>query len=119
MKEYAPLALRIGIGGLFITTGLTKLMGPAGVVGMLSKIGFPAPTFWAWLLIFVELLFGVAVLTGFKLKYATVPLAIVLIVAIIVMAPSQLMSTLKDVALLSGLISLWLSGAGKVSLSRR
>lgn len=118
-KDFAPFALRIGIGGLFIFAGLMKLMNPSGVVQMLTKIGFPAPLAFAWLLIIVELLFGAAVLTGFQLKYTTVPLAIVLVVAVAVNIAAQPMGALKDVALLAMLVSLWLSGPGIWGLSKK
>lgn len=116
MKDYAPFVLRIALGGLFIITGLMKIMNPPGVVGMLTNLGFPGPQFWAWLLILAELLCGAAVLTGFHLKYTTVPLAIVLIVAI--STSGQLVNALKDSSLLLGLVSLWLSGPGKWGLSK-
>ncbi|RJQ22499.1 DoxX family protein [Candidatus Woesearchaeota archaeon] len=119
MKQFAPFALRIGLGGIFLIAGLMKLMGPSGVVGMLANLGFPLPTAWAWLLIVTELLFGAAVLLGFQLKYTTVPLAIVLIVASIVNFQSGVMMGLKDLVLLSGLISLWLSGPGAWALSKK
>ncbi|MBI4145957.1 DoxX family protein [Candidatus Woesearchaeota archaeon] len=118
MKDYAPFALRIGIGGLFITVGLMKLMNPAGVTTMLAALGFFAPAFWTWVLILAELVCGAAVLTGFKLKYTTVPLAIVLLVAVLT-NPTGLTNSLKDIALLSGLVSLWLSGPGALALHHR
>ena len=116
MKDYGPFVLRIGIGGLFIITGLMKIMNPPAVVGMLTSLGFPGPQFWAWLLILAELLCGAAVLTGFHLKYTTVPLVIVLIVAI--STTGQLMNGLKDAVLLLSLVSLWLSGPGEWALSK-
>jgi len=118
MKEYGPFALRIGVGGIFVVSGILKLMMPQGVVAMLSHIGFPVATFWAWLLIVVELVCGAAVVVGFKLKYVTVPLAIVLLVAIVA-HPGGLSGALKDAVILSGLVSLWLSGPGALGLSKK
>src|SRR3990172_6757023 len=111
MKEFGPFALRIGVGGIFVFTGIMKLMNPPLVVGMLENIGFPGPSFWAWLLILAELLCGAAVLTGFKLKWTTIPLAIVMVVAIAVNL-DQLMIILNNLVIMSGLVSLWLSGPG-------
>lgn len=118
-QNYGPFALRIGVGGLFLLTGIMKLMDPSKITGMLDGFGFPASTFWAWLLIFVELLCGASVLVGFKVKYATVPLAIVLLVAIVLMAPNNMMSALKDAVILSGLVSLWLSGPGTWAVDKK
>lgn len=113
MKEFAPFVLRLGVGGIFAFTGIMKLLNPSMVVGMLDGMGFPGPAFWAWLLIAVELLCGTSVLLGFKVKWVTIPLAIVLIVVIV--AAGQVM---VGVSLLAGVVSLWLSGPGKWALSK-
>lgn len=115
MKEFGPFALRIGVGGIFLTAGIMKIMDTQMVVGMLGTLGFPGPTFWAWLLILAELLCGAAVLTGFKLKWTTIPLAVVTVV-IIVVASSQAMVA---ISLLASLISLWLSGPGAWALDKK
>ena len=116
MKKYAPLALRVGIGGLFLTMGLMKLMNPSMVIGMLQNMGFPGASVWAWIVIVSELLFEAAVIVGYRLKYTTIPLAIILLIAIA--TSSQMTNALKDVTLLSGLVSLWLSGPGNLALGK-
>ncbi len=113
MKEYAPFVLRLGVGGIFVYAAIMKLLNPSMVTGMLSGMGFPGATFWTWLLIAFELLCGAAVLAGFKLKWATVPLAVIMVVAMA--TAGQFMVT---ISLLAGLVSLWLSGAGKWALGR-
>lgn len=115
MKNYAPFALRVGIGGLFVMAGVMKLADPSMIVGMLETMGFPVAQFWAWLLIFVELVCGAAVLVGFKLKYTTVPLALVLVVAA---AVSDAMVAMNNIVFITMLISLWLSGPGAWSVSK-
>ncbi|MEM3154836.1 MAG: DoxX family protein [Candidatus Woesearchaeota archaeon] len=113
MKEFAPFALRICIGGIFVFAGIMKLFSPSMVVGALDSMGFPGPVFWAWLLIAVEILCGVSVILGFKVRWATIPLAIVMLV--VITTTDQFMT---GIAILAGLVSLWLSGAGKWALSR-
>ena len=117
MKEFGPFALRIGVGGIFLTTGIMKILNPPMVVGMLENMGFPGPAFWAWLLILAELLCGAAVLVGFKLKWTTIPLAIVMIVAMSTVG--QQMIILNNAVILSGLVSLWLSGPGAWALDKK
>lgn len=119
MKNYGPFALRIGVGGLFVITGIMKLMNPAVVTSMLDNLGFPGPLLWAWILILAELLCGAAVLTGYRVKWAVIPLTIILVIAIAVNLGSQTMNALKDMALLAGLVSLWFSGPGTMALSKR
>ena|SRR3989338_2801827 len=118
MKEYGPFALRLGVGGIFVFAGLMKLLDPNMIEGMLGGMGFPVPAFWTWILILSELLCGVAVLTGFKLKYTTVPLMVVMIVASVVMLTGDTASMVTFPLLtLFALVSLWFSGPGALALS--
>src|SRR3989344_1545183 len=80
-SKYGPTLLRVFIGVLFIIQGYIKLRNPAGPTGMLTNLGFPAPVFFAWLLLLSELIFGIAVLVGWKVKYTVWPLVIVMLVA--------------------------------------
>jgi uncharacterized membrane protein YphA (DoxX/SURF4 family) len=82
MKKYASLLLRIGLGGLFLTAGIMKLLDPGMFVEMLSSMGFPMAAVFAWIVIVVEILGGAAVVAGFKLKWAVPPLAFILLVAV-------------------------------------
>jgi uncharacterized membrane protein YphA (DoxX/SURF4 family) len=57
--------------------------GSAGVAGMLSGIALFswAPMFWAWILILSEIVFGIAILANWRLKYTVIPPMIILLVA--------------------------------------
>jgi len=119
LEKYGPFVLRLGIGGLFLAVGLMKLMDPSMPTGMLEKLGFPLPMFWAWVLILSEVLGGAALLAGFKLKYATVPLAIILLVAAVTNPMGSQMGPMKDVVLMLGAISLWFSGPGAWAIDKK
>ncbi len=73
------------LGLLMLVPGLLKLFstGVAGVTGMLSGIALFAwaPGFWAWILILSEIVFGIAILANYKLKYTVIPPMIILLVA--------------------------------------
>lgn len=73
------------LGLLMLVAGLTKLlvMGPDAVSGMMSGIALFswAPLFWAWVLIILEIGAGIAILSKWKLFYATKVAAIILLVA--------------------------------------
>ena len=56
------LALRIGIGAIFVYTGWLKVSDLSVTVTQFSGMGF-AP-FWAYIVSFVEIIGGVAVLLG-------------------------------------------------------
>jgi len=82
-SETMKMVNRILIGLMFLVAGILKVfvIKPAGVVGMLSGIGFPAPTVFAWILILSEIIFGACVLFNVQMKWAPIPLMIILLVA--------------------------------------
>jgi uncharacterized membrane protein YphA (DoxX/SURF4 family) len=80
---------RILLGLLMLIPGLLKLFvfKPSGVTGMLAGMGFPAPMFFAWILILAEIVFGVALLANWKIKYTAWPPIVILVVATLVTFP--------------------------------
>jgi putative oxidoreductase len=66
--DYGALALRIGLGGMFLSHGLLKLFvfTLAGTAAFFTSIGFPA--FTAYLVVPAEILAGVALLVGFQVR---------------------------------------------------
>jgi uncharacterized membrane protein YphA (DoxX/SURF4 family) len=71
------------LGLVILVAGLMKLfvMKPAAVTQMLSSIGFPVASFFAWVLILSEIVFGIAVLARWQLKYTTLVPTFILFVA--------------------------------------
>ncbi len=82
-NKNAGIVNRILLGLLMLIPGSLKLfvIKPSGVVGMLSGIGFPAPTFFAWVLILSEIVFGIAILLKWKLEYSVWPPIVIMLVA--------------------------------------
>lgn len=124
-KDYAPTLLRLSFAALFLSAGIPKLMNPAGPIGMLTGLGFPLPVLFAWLLIAAEVLCGAAMLVGWKVRYAAIPLAIVLFVATVMVAlpmyaegKGGLTNVMFHVLGILGLISLMLTGAGAVAVEK-
>ena len=77
------LPLRVVVGYGFIAHGLAKLTrGPSGFASTLHALGVPAPDVMARATIGVELIGGFAVLIGAFLLIASIPLAVVLLVAV-------------------------------------
>ncbi len=114
--------LRVVIGLLFLIAGIKKFMGPDQVIGMLGGLGFPLPSFFGWLLILSETVFGALILIGYKTKYTTWPLAIILAVAwILVVVPNGGITSSNSFFHLigiAGLITIALSGPGKWAVSK-
>jgi putative oxidoreductase len=78
---FIPLRLIVGYG--FMEHGFAKLLrGPESFAGILHAIGVPAAPLMAWTTIVIEIVGGLAVLLGARIVLASVPMAVVLLVAI-------------------------------------
>jgi putative oxidoreductase len=83
MARFAPLPLRLIVGFGFVEHGLAKLArGPGSFSHILQALGIPFPELLAWATILVELVGGVVVLVGLWLPLASLPMSVVLLVAI-------------------------------------
>jgi len=122
MHVFSHTLLRIFIGLMFVVAGYKKFMNPEGVVGMLTGIGFPAVTFFTWVLLLSELIFGLLILVGFKVRYTAWPLALILLVAeASVVVPNQgILSTSSFFHIISivALITIASFGPGKWAISK-
>lgn len=82
--RWAPIPIRAIVGYGFLMHGIAKLeKGPDRFVAIVRAIGTPMPHMMAWLTIWVELLGGIAVLLGAFVVLASVPMAAVLLVAMV------------------------------------
>lgn len=80
--RWAPVPLRLIVGYGFLTHGVLKLERGVDVfVAALAGLGIPMPEFMAWATIAIEILGGVAVLAGAYVPLVSVPMAVVLFVA--------------------------------------
>lgn len=122
-KDYAPTILRVFLGILFLLPGMMKLMDPSGITGMLEGIGFPIAAAFAWILIIVEVLGGLMLITGYKIRWAVRALIIVLLVAMFTVTIPNMngsaMNLLFHLVGIAGLASLCLSGEGAFSLEKK
>jgi putative oxidoreductase len=130
-----PLRLIVGFG--FMEHGYAKLArGPESFTGILHALGMPAPSVLAWATILVELIGGLAVSVGAFIPLASIPMAIVLLVAIFSVHLPYGFSSIKlqavtaagahfgqpgyetDLLYLAGLMALVLGGSGPWALDR-
>lgn len=102
------LANRILLGLIFVVAGVMKITNSEGVVGMLTgNVLFSwAPAFWAWVLILSEIVFGIAILAGWRLKYTVWPPVIIMIVAAFTVYWGNWSSFLMHLAIASNLLLL-------------
>ena len=82
IARWAPIPLRLIVGFGFMQHGFAKLSkGPDAFATILHAMGVPGPHFMAWLTILVELLGGFAVILGAFVTLVSLPMIVVLIVA--------------------------------------
>jgi putative oxidoreductase len=130
-----PLRLMVGYG--FMEHGYAKILhGPDAFISILHTLQVPAPAILGWATILVELFGGAAVLLGVFIPLVSVPMAVVLLVAIFSVHIPNGFSSIKllsvdssgahfgqpgyetDLLYLAGLAALVLGGSGPLALDR-
>ena len=82
--QWTPVALRLIIGYGFMAHGWAKLSrGPDGFAKVVDWIGFPLPHFFAWLTTITELVTGFAMFIGAFVTLVSIPMLIILLVALL------------------------------------
>lgn len=76
------LLVRIAVGVIFISHGFGKLMNIEGTTGFFMSLGIPMAGVFAWVVALVELLGGIALVTGLFVKVSGLLLATTMVVAI-------------------------------------
>ena len=128
-----PLRLMVGFG--FIQHGYAKLVrGPEDFINILHAIGVPAAFLAGWATIVVEIVGGVLIVLGALVPLAAIPMAVVLLTAIITVHLPNGFSSIKlqsfdaagahfgqpgyetNLLYLAALIALCLGGAGPLSV---
>ena len=83
IARWSPIPLRLIVGYGFMQHGVAKLSkGPDAFAAILQAMGVPSPHLMAWLTILIELVGGFAVLVGAFVAFVSVPMVVVLLVAI-------------------------------------
>lgn len=83
LVPYAAIPLRLIVGYGLLQHGIAKLeKGPAAFAGILHAIGVPMPRFMAWLTIVTEIGSGIAILAGAFIALVSIPVIILLAVAV-------------------------------------
>ena len=130
-----PLRLIVGLG--FLEHGYAKLYrGPGAFIAILHAIGMPFPEVLGWATIIVEVVGGLLILAGAFVPVATVPMIVVLLVAIVTVHLPYGFSSIKlmsfdaagahfgqpgyetDLLYIACLLALCAGGAGALSLDR-
>jgi putative oxidoreductase len=121
MKHYPDLgllALRIGLGVVFVAHGWQKLQDMDQVVGFFASLGLAS--FFAYLVALTEFVGGIAVLLGLYVEIAGWLIAVVMFFAIVLVKGKLgfLGGYELDVALLMQAVSVALLGSGAYSVQK-
>lgn len=82
-KDYSQTFLRVVIGALFFISGVMDIFNPSGLTGTIESFGIPGALFFAWLLILLETIFGLAVLVGWNTRYTVWPLVFIIVLSFV------------------------------------
>lgn len=114
---------RVLLAAIFVLSGIGKLADPAGSAGYIASVGLPAPQLALWGAIAVELLGGLALIAGYKVRLVAAALAAFSVVTAVLFHAqfgdqTQLIMFLKNIAMAGGLMQVVAFGGGRLSLDR-
>ncbi|HEY1251238.1 MAG TPA: DoxX family protein [Thermoanaerobaculia bacterium] len=121
LRWLPPTVTRLTLGWVFIESGWGKLHNLPKVIDFFRSLGIPAPEIQAPFAASMELLCGVLILLGLCTRLASLPLIVIMVVAIVTARRSEL-NGISDlfgfIEFLYIAMALWLGafGAGPLSL---
>jgi len=131
LRYGSPLLLlaRILLGGIFVISGYAKLMGLSAFAASLESRGVPAAPVMAVIGASVEFFGGLAVVLGVEVRYAALLMIAFVIVATGIshrfwefsdVAARRMQQTQfsKNMAIIGGLVVLFVAGGGRLALER-
>ena len=124
MNTIASLIGRVMMSAIFVEGGINKALAPDATMAMFAKLSLPNPPLAYAVTLAIEILGGVAVLVGWKTRWAAVVLAIWCIATAMVAHfhpgdKGQMIHFMKNVCMAGGFLQLYVLGAGRFSLDRR
>ena len=124
IRAFLPLFGRILLSAIFIVDGILQLSDPGGTARYFAKVHVPVPDFAVWISVAIHLLGGLAVLFGFRAKWAASILALFCVAtAFGVHLPAgdmgNMIHFLKNLAIAGGFVYVVAFGAGPISVDGR
>ncbi|HUS33599.1 MAG TPA: DoxX family protein [Kofleriaceae bacterium] len=123
------LIARILMSAIFLTSGIAKLVDPAGAQGYMNMAGIPHADILVYVAGFAELLGGLALLLGFLTRIGALGLFIFLIPTTLAFhgfwnmegaeAKTQMVNFMKNLAIMGGLLAIYAWGPGRYSVDAR
>ncbi|CUI06718.1 DoxX family protein [Massilia antarctica] len=119
-----PVIGRVLLAAIFIFSGIGKIMAPGATIGYMEAMGMPLASVGLVIAIVVELVGGLMLAVGFKIRLVALGLALFSIVTGLVFHhaigdQNQLIHLLKNLAMAGGLLQVVAFGAGAYSLESK
>ncbi len=116
--KYFPLASRVCLCLIFLKAGISHIIGYSSTVEMMSSKGLPIPDILLIFTIAFQLLGGLSLLLGYKVKIGSWLLIAFLIPATLAFhnPASDINGFLKNIGLIGGLLMVIYAGAGALSI---
>lgn len=119
---------RILMAAIFLIAGTRKVLAFAGTAGYFTKLGFPAPEVMVVIAIAVEIIGGIALVIGWRTRWAAWLLALFTLIALLMahrfwefdaaQYANQMNHFLKNLAIIGGLLFVATFGPGRASVDK-
>jgi len=126
LANVTPLVARAFLALIFLVVGVGKIPGWEGTVGYMASKGMPLIPLFLAAAIAVEVLGGLSLLLGFKARWGALVLAAFLVPVTLIFhgfwalegmeRQMQMVSFMKNVGLMGGLLLVALHGSGRYSI---
>ena len=115
---------RVAMSAIFLWSGFNKAMAPAATIAFFGKLGLFNPQAAYGVALLVEIGVGIALLVGWKARWAALVLAIWCLATAWAAHlhfddRNQLVHLMKNICMAGGLLQILAHGAGRFSLDRR
>lgn len=128
LQQFGPLVGRILMALIFVMSGAGKIPGFEGTVGYIASKGLPFPALAAIAAIVVELGGGIALILGWKARWAAAAMLLFTVSAAVIFhnfwgvpadqAQNQMIHFMKNISMAGGLLMVVVNGSGSLSLDR-
>ena len=122
MEKVSHVIARVFLGHIFVLAGLSKISAYGATQGYMDAMGVPGVLLP--LVILVEIVGGLAIIAGWKTKWASLALAAFTVVAAAIFHHNfadqmQMIMFMKNIAIAGGFLLLAVHGAGGYSVDNR
>jgi putative oxidoreductase len=122
MEKVSQLVARVFLGHIFLLAGVSKIGAYAGTQGYMDAMGVPGALLP--LVILLEVAGGLAIIAGWKTRWAAIALAAFSVVSAAIFHnnfgdQTQMIMFMKNIAIAGGFLLLAVHGAGAYSLDNR